>query len=258
MNMVSGTLNLYAQWGFPITWNSQGGTEVQPYVRSLNQEIGDLPATAKSGYTLNGWFTAATGGTKVLPTTPVTEAQTYYAQWKGITYTKKDPDSITSLKDTTREETIFKKIPKGTYNISFQKMSIKHFGSHTGCQFRFFLKVINSEKSSEFKYLDIKQSNTQITDDPSGISFLQVEFHISVNKKLKVFKPWCLRASGYRRNESSGYFKLTVKNIVLPYNKNDIQIEFESDGDKGDSECKGGTVSFSNGSSTPKITLTRL
>ena len=51
--------------------------------------LGTLPAPTERGYTLDGWYTAVTGGTKIATTTTATANATYYAHWaqKGYTIT---------------------------------------------------------------------------------------------------------------------------------------------------------------------------
>ena len=44
-------------------------------------ELGTLPAPIERGYTLDGWYTASTGGTKISSTTTATANATYYAHW---------------------------------------------------------------------------------------------------------------------------------------------------------------------------------
>ena len=48
-----------------------------------------LQPLSRTGYTFNGWYTAASGGIKIESTTTVsiTEAQILYAQWTIIKYT---------------------------------------------------------------------------------------------------------------------------------------------------------------------------
>ena len=43
---------------------------------------GELPSVKRKGYRLVGWFTAATGGTKVMSSTLIYEAMTLYAHWE--------------------------------------------------------------------------------------------------------------------------------------------------------------------------------
>ena len=50
--------------------------------------LGTLPSPSETGYTLKGWYTSKTGGTKVSSTTTVPAANTtYYAQWTAKNYT---------------------------------------------------------------------------------------------------------------------------------------------------------------------------
>ncbi len=83
-NTVSANLATYT-----VTFNGNGGssgtTQTIPAGTSLS-----LPSSSRSGYTFNGWYTAASGGTFVgLPPTSYTPTSsiTLYAQWTAITYT---------------------------------------------------------------------------------------------------------------------------------------------------------------------------
>lgn len=70
-----------------ITWNSNGGSTVTATSGKAGDAIGTLPTTTRIGYTFNGWYTAATGGTQISQDTivPVNDI-TYYAQWTIINY----------------------------------------------------------------------------------------------------------------------------------------------------------------------------
>lgn len=86
---------LYAHWtanAYTVTWNANGGSSVSPYSRLYGMEIGILPSSTKAGYTLDGWFTAASGGTQITSSTTVTGNVTYYAHWS--------PDYITITFDS--------------------------------------------------------------------------------------------------------------------------------------------------------------
>ena len=52
-----------------------------------NTAIGELPIPARSGWTFNGWFTAASGGTQISAATVITANATYYAHWTEIPIT---------------------------------------------------------------------------------------------------------------------------------------------------------------------------
>ena len=83
---------LYAQWtaiSYKVTFNANGGT-VSQTSKSVTYDgtYGTLPTAARTGYTFNGWFTAASGGTKVTDDTKynLTSNQTLYAQWSAVSY----------------------------------------------------------------------------------------------------------------------------------------------------------------------------
>ena len=72
-----------------VTFNANGGT-VSPTTKvySTNATYGSLPTPTRSGYTFNGWYTAASGGTKITASSTVsTSMTTLYAQWKISAYT---------------------------------------------------------------------------------------------------------------------------------------------------------------------------
>ena len=79
---------LYAHWTeIPpavirtVTFDAHGGSAVVSREVEDGAEVGTLPATSREGYTFDGWFTAATGGTKISASTKVTADVTYHAQW---------------------------------------------------------------------------------------------------------------------------------------------------------------------------------
>ena len=80
----------YIQGCFKITFNPNGGsvdkTEMTAFV---GQSIGVLPTPTRTGYIFDGWFTAASGGTKVNSTDiyALTVDQTLYAHWTEIVAT---------------------------------------------------------------------------------------------------------------------------------------------------------------------------
>lgn len=68
-----------------VTLNANGGN-VNPTTITVYQSrtYSDLPTPTRTGHSFNGWYTAATGGTKYENTTEVTtgeSTQTLYAQW---------------------------------------------------------------------------------------------------------------------------------------------------------------------------------
>ena len=58
------------------------------YAQYANSSIGSLPTPTRSGYTFDGWYTAANGGTKITDSTKVTANTTVYAHWTKNAETK--------------------------------------------------------------------------------------------------------------------------------------------------------------------------
>jgi uncharacterized repeat protein (TIGR02543 family) len=88
------SITVYAQWTantYTVTFDGNGGGTPSPTSKSVTyaSTYGTLAAVARTGYTLNGWFTATSGGTQVTSATTVTilAAQTLYAQWTAIPLT---------------------------------------------------------------------------------------------------------------------------------------------------------------------------
>jgi uncharacterized repeat protein (TIGR02543 family) len=67
---------------YTITFNANGGT-VSPAsgTTGTDGKLASLPAPTKSGYTFDGWFTAATGGSAVTAGTVFNLDATIYARW---------------------------------------------------------------------------------------------------------------------------------------------------------------------------------
>lgn len=84
---ITANQTLYAQWApasYTVTFNANGGTCATANKKvTRGSAYGTLPTPTKAGYSFTGWFTAATGGTKIADTTTVsiTANQTLYAQW---------------------------------------------------------------------------------------------------------------------------------------------------------------------------------
>ena len=78
-----------------ISFNYNGGSGSESSRTVLyGLTVGTLPSASQSGYTLNGWYTASSGGSRVYSSTVVTQSQVLYAQWTENTPTP-DPDPPT-------------------------------------------------------------------------------------------------------------------------------------------------------------------
>jgi len=118
-----------------VTFDPTGGITPDPTTKTVTwgESYGDLPTTTRSGYALNGWYTAASGGTEVTSGTEVTEEvdHTVYAQWTRVgtsgTGTDMDPYVITTATDlrniATYPDKVFLLDPNGdgtagTFNVA--------------------------------------------------------------------------------------------------------------------------------------------
>ncbi|MCM1365065.1 MAG: GBS Bsp-like repeat-containing protein [Faecalibacterium sp.] len=78
---------VYAHWtanSYTVTFNANSGScSTKNKTVTYNSTYGTLPTPTRTGYTFDGWYTAATGGTKITSSTKVTATsnQTLYAHW---------------------------------------------------------------------------------------------------------------------------------------------------------------------------------
>ena len=74
----------------PVSFDACGGymESIRKYV-TYGQIYGELPTASKSNYSFDGWYTAASGGTKVTSSTAVTrsDSHTLYAHWAAKSMT---------------------------------------------------------------------------------------------------------------------------------------------------------------------------
>ena len=98
----TGNKSYTANWKintYTLTYNANGGS-VTPTSKTLTygSQYGTLPTPTRTGYTFNGWYTAASGGTKVSSTTTIGASNTtIYAHWtKKLTYELVDGPTFNS------------------------------------------------------------------------------------------------------------------------------------------------------------------
>ncbi|MBR4654923.1 MAG: SUMF1/EgtB/PvdO family nonheme iron enzyme [Kiritimatiellae bacterium] len=70
---------------YTVTFNANGGCGGTTRSVASGSAVGTLPTPTRSGYTFDGWWTAASGGTKISTSTKVTGNVTYYAHWNAST-----------------------------------------------------------------------------------------------------------------------------------------------------------------------------
>ena len=86
----TGNITLYAQWtliNYTVSFNGEGGTgSLSPLTYNIVGGALTLPTTTRLGYTFNGWFTQASGGSPVTSSFTPTSSTQLYAQWTANTY----------------------------------------------------------------------------------------------------------------------------------------------------------------------------
>ena len=86
------SINLYCVWkadNYTVTFDPNGGSISQKTkVVTYDSTYGTLPTPTKTGYNFLGWFTSASGTTKVTKSSTVTTASnhTLYAKWQALNY----------------------------------------------------------------------------------------------------------------------------------------------------------------------------
>lgn len=103
-----GTVILYAQWiasGYTVTFDSNGGS-VSTTSKSVTygSAYGSLPTPTRTNYAFDGWYTAKSGGTKVIASTVYQTIgnTTLYAHW-SLEYCVTTFDSQGGICDTTEQ-----------------------------------------------------------------------------------------------------------------------------------------------------------
>lgn len=71
---------------YSATFNGNGGSNAGSIQKYYKEAIGTLPTSSRNGYTFQGWFTSASGGTTIVSSTKLSADTTYYAHWAINTY----------------------------------------------------------------------------------------------------------------------------------------------------------------------------
>jgi uncharacterized repeat protein (TIGR02543 family) len=90
--MPDGNLKYTATWlakQYEVSFNGNGGSTPSAMTVTYDSTYAGLPTPTRIGYEFDGWFTSASGGTKVVESTSVeiTTNQTLYAHWTAKQYT---------------------------------------------------------------------------------------------------------------------------------------------------------------------------
>lgn len=70
---------------YTLTYNNNGGSGCTSKKVTSGNAWGRLCTPTRTNYDFLGWYTSATGGTKISPTSVATKDQTVYAHWENVT-----------------------------------------------------------------------------------------------------------------------------------------------------------------------------
>ena len=176
---------------FTVTFDAttNGGTLSGSSTKTVTygSTYGALPTATKSGYTFNGWYTAASGGTKITSSSTVvtTTNQTLYAQFSKTAYTMSayvaDSDwGTVYIRNVTQNTTS----PTGTYvTLNAYSGDIVRFyaTANTGYHFWYWWYAIISEDVGSNNYYQITVTgNEDLSANFEGTSYT-VTFNATAN-----------------------------------------------------------------------------
>ncbi len=84
--VVGSNLTVFAKWTrnqATLTYNNNGGSGCSSLTKNAGETWGTLCTPTRTGYTFNGWYTSASGGTRVTGSETASSNITVYAQWTG-------------------------------------------------------------------------------------------------------------------------------------------------------------------------------
>jgi len=131
-NTTSITFTIVAVPKYKVSFNLNGSSGTAPVARTVyeGRTIGELPTvTAPAGWTFLGWYTAATGGTKITSSQIINSAQTYYAHWSKCDMGFYTPDGwsqpfyLTSTSSSSVPKTSFKVGESIYLNYAFSNLA---------------------------------------------------------------------------------------------------------------------------------------
>lgn len=244
--MPSSSMTLYVQWDpndYTVTFNPNGGTvSTTSKTVTYDSTYGTLPTPdAPAGYTFDGWYTAASGGTKVTSSTKYTTAgnSTLYAHWTAKT--------DTSYKVNHWQQNVGAGAEQNSTNYT-QKETTTHTGttdttvsaplqSYTGFTAPSAKSVtITGDGNAVVNYYYTRNSYTytviyQAADDEKtelGRTTVTNQFGTTNTITAPAF-------TGYTPTETSKSvaWDSTSKTITFTYNPNIYQVTLDKDGGTG-------------------------
>lgn len=152
----SDEITLYAHWQekieYTVTYNANGGTCGTASATYQGTAL-TLPTPTRTGYTFNGWYTAASGGTKAgaagesyIPSANIT----LYAQWNQSTYTISVNTTYCTVTSAPSSAVYGASVSiTVSYNADYEYSSVSVVGDETNTD----ITVTNSNSNKTFTFI---------------------------------------------------------------------------------------------------------
>jgi uncharacterized protein (TIGR02145 family)/uncharacterized repeat protein (TIGR02543 family) len=203
----SANATIYARWTaepitppqlYNITFDANGGT-VSPTSGTTDADgkLASLPTPTRDGYTFDGWYTTATGGTAVTTSTVFSANAAIYAQWTAI-------DDGTSFIDS-RDGKKYKKVKINNQAWMAENLNYDVPNVETDVCYN------NSEENCA-KYGRLYNWNTAVggadgsATDPSGIrGVCPVGWHVPSDAEWRTLTNYVGTNAGTKLKSSTGW-----------------------------------------------------
>jgi len=149
---------------YTLTFNPNSG-KVSTTKKSVTkgQTYGTLPIPTRSKYTFKGWYTAKSGGTKIIPSTKVnlTKNQTIYAQWDKVVVKKTKINKLANMKGKKVKINIKKVSGADGYQIVYStSKKFKKSAKKTTTKKTYTLKKLKKGRTYYVKVRAYKKDST--------------------------------------------------------------------------------------------------
>ena len=262
---VTSTSNhtLYAHWSAdPVTvsFDSQGGSSVSPKKVTYGGTYGSLTTPTRDGYTFDGWYTAADGGSAVSSSTKVTKtsSHTLYAHWSGAPITIKFDSNNGSGSVESKTYTVgnaFGSLPAGPKAPAGHTFDGWYTAKSGGTRIK-----VDSIVSTSYTtlYAQYKGKNIMVTFDSQGgsnVSQKSVTYNgtygelTSPTRSNYIFDGWYTAAGGGSKVTASTTVTATDDHKLYAHWKSiNVSVKFDVNGGSGSIDNKTYTVGGTYGS----------
>ena len=236
------------QLWYKLTFNgNKGKAKASTMWVKANQAIsasGTMPKATRAHYKFTGWYTAASGGTKITSASKADKSKTLYAHWK-VTGKKKKVRLVTSMKSsfggsfriTYYKNGMVKKIKNSmdiwtfTYDDDMRYATVAHYQPHFKKAKKPLYKITFNYSTKKAKYASnyfgdswsapfkVNKAGQLTYFNNSGIG---ERYTFSYNKKGYLIKEVMKRGSRIRLNVT---YKRNSKGLIRSVSHNDKDLE---------------------------------